>query len=132
MTTQAVIDLQIKQGATFRRSLVWKTRDDAGTATPVPLAGYEARMQIRARKGADTALLTLTSDAESEDYSPHAHLVLEPDDATGRIDIYIGATVTGQLTRSGVYDLELHLLGDPDEVVPFIGGAVLLDKQVTE
>lgn len=132
MTTQAVIDLQIKQGATFRRSLVWKTRDDAGTATPVPLAGYVARMQIRSRKGAATALLTLTSDAESDDYSPHAHLVLEPEGATGQVDIYIGATATDQLTRSGVYDLEFHLLGDPDEVVALAGGAVVLDKQVTE
>ena len=40
------LDLYIEQGATYRKTLTWKT---GSPATPVDLTGYTARLQVRTK-----------------------------------------------------------------------------------
>lgn len=133
MTEQAALDLEVKQGSTFRLQLDWLSQETSESPlVATSLAGYTARMQIKARASSTTALLTLTSDVLAEDYDPLATITLEPGAVTGQMDLYIGASRTELLTRNAVYDLELHLVGDDEEVVPLVGGAILLTKEVTK
>lgn len=82
------------QGATFSRTLTWKT--DAGTL--VNLSGYTARMQVRATVDAPTTVLSLTTE--------NGGITLGG--ALGTIALSVSATSTAALTPGTfVYDLEL-------------------------
>ena len=127
----ATYDIPVEQGATLRLAFVRAEADEDGVPQPVPLRNVVAKMQIRLKARASQAVLTLTSDTTSPDYSPHANLTLEPDGETGRIDVYLGATATDQLVRDCVYDLELHSTTNADEVIRLIQGAIKVNLQVT-
>ena len=90
--------------------------------TPVSLAGYSARMQIRSTaETADPPLLSLTSPTD---------IVL--DDTAHTISLNISATATAALTFSaGVFDLEL-VSGDATPVVTkLLSGNIFATEEVT-
>lgn len=111
------LPLTIYQGATFRKSAVWK----AGTpAVPVDLTGCIARMHIREFLDAPTTLLELTTE--------NGRLVLGG--VTGKVDMIVDATATTALTwTSGVYDLEIEFSNG--EVRRLLQGAVKVSQEVT-
>lgn len=99
MTAPADEDLTCYQGAAFSKSLLWK---DSG-GTPVPLAGYTARMQIRRTVDEEgDPILSLTT--------ANGRITLGPGD--GEILLEISATDTASLPatlsdRKWRYDLEM-------------------------
>lgn len=110
------LDLEVQQGATYRRSFVWK--DSNGD--PVDLTGYIARMQIRRRKSAPVIEHSATTENGGITITP-----LE-----GRIDLLISATATAAFDfTSGAYDLEL--VASDNDVTRFLEGAVSVSKEVT-
>jgi hypothetical protein len=112
-------DLLIEQGATFSLTFEWREDNDTDPPTGplIDTAGYDARMQIKTRPGGDV-LATLTEGNG---------LTVTP----GTIALRIGADVTTTLERNGAYDLELHSVSDPTEVIRLAQGAVMLDREVT-
>lgn len=114
-------DLELQQGATYERTIVWQAAD----GTPRSLAGLQARLQVRGKLDDAAPVLSLTSE-------PAAGLVVEPDGETGRLDVRIGADLTGALAvRGGVYDLEVYDPADPSTVHRLLQGRVKLDREVT-
>jgi hypothetical protein len=104
-------DLYIEQGATFRRTLTVKA---AGVA--VPLTGYTARAQIRA-KAADAAVL-------------HEITCTIPTPANGQIVMLITDEDTAAFTwKTGVWDLELET--PTGDVTRLLKGSVEVDPEVT-
>jgi hypothetical protein len=87
-------DLDIWQGQTFERSLVWKDE----TNTPVDLTGFTARMHIRVAVRAPTTLIELTTENDRITFGS----------LPGQINLLIPADVSTPIVVSdGVYDLEL-------------------------
>lgn len=113
----AKLKLLVEQGATFRKTLTWKT----GTpAAPVDLTGCTARMHIRAEVGATTTLAELTTE--------NGGITLGG--AAGTIVLLITATQTSQFAWvDGVYDLEV-VFADTT-VRRLIYGAVTTSPEVT-
>jgi hypothetical protein len=86
--------------------------------TPVPLAGFTARMKIRDRIGG-TVLVTLVSPTD---------IVI--DTALGTITVVIAASASELFTWTrGVYDLEL--VSGAGVVTAILTGAVTVTKEVT-
>ena len=113
-------DLIIEQGATFTHTFI--KRDAAKVA--VSLAGFDARLQIREEITSSVFLLELTT--------ANGGIVLEANSETGRIDLYIGATVTEGITWvAGVYDIELVETADPDNVARIVKGSFSVDPEIT-
>jgi hypothetical protein len=81
----ARIDLTIYQGATFRKSLVWKSDGEV-----VDLTGYTAQMQIRETIDATTSLLDLTTEND--------RIVITEEE--GKVELVISAADTAQLSFS--------------------------------
>lgn len=111
------LKLLIEQGATFRKSLTWKT----GTpAAPVDLTGCTARMQIRADLESTTPLITLTTENSG----------ITLGDEAGTIELYISDTDTADMTwTQGVYDLEVILANG--DVRRLLYGTVVVTPEVT-
>ena len=108
----AAINLEIKQGATFRRGFTWKNR----LKKPVDLTGCGARMQIR--NAAGTLLADLSTDTDG--------IVLGG--ALGTIDLHIPdeATELMDMSMPGLYDLFIdHPNGD---ATPLLTGNVKFIK----
>lgn len=86
---------------------------------PVPLAGYTARMQIRAKIDSPDVLLELTTENGG----------ISIDTVLNTITIVAQPSLTTQLNFSqAVYSLELV---QGIEVVPFASGNILLVREVT-
>jgi hypothetical protein len=115
----ANIDLTIYKGATFTKSIQWKT----GTpANPVNLTGCTARMQIRKSVNDTSILDTLTTE--------NGKIVFE-DAGNGKLKIEIPASVSTAYTfNSGVYDLEI-VFPSTGRVVRLIEGCVSANPEVT-
>ncbi len=113
------IKLLIKQGATFRKRLTWKT---GSPAAAVNLTGYTARMQIR---------------KDIADALPVAELTTENGGITlggaaGTIDFYLSDTVTAAYTwEDGVLDLELVAPGTGGDVIRLVEGTAAVSREVT-
>jgi hypothetical protein len=87
--------------------------------TPVNLAAYTARMQIREKLNSTTVVHTLSTE--------NSGILL--DNVLRTITLVIPDEVTTDFKfTSAVYDLELLLAG---EVIPFASGAVTLQREVT-
>lgn len=87
--------------------------------TPVPLAGYTARMQIRKKLKDTETILTLTTE--------NGGIVFDNNSKT--ITITMTATQTAALTfNSAVYDLEFV---SGSTVTRFAEGSLLLQQEVT-
>lgn len=86
---------------------------------PIDLAGYTARMQIRAKLDDTTVIKELTTE--------NGGIVI--DNTTKTITLTISATDTAAFTfGTAVYSLELV---NGNVVTPFAGGTVTLTKEVT-
>ena len=111
------LDIYIEQGATFRKTLTWKT---GSPATPVDLTGYSARLQVRAKIDDAEPLLSLTTE--------NGGLALGTTDGT--IALYLSATATGALGwKKGVYDLEM--IAPNTDVIRLVAGSVAVSREVT-
>ncbi len=111
------LKLVIKQGATFRRRLTWKT---GSPLVPVDLTSFTARMQIRNEIESATVLVELTTE--------NGGITLGG--VTGTIDLYISATATAAYTwENGVFDIEM--VTSPDEVIRLVEGSVSVSPEVT-
>lgn len=108
------LDITIRQGAPF--DLVLEARED-DEVTIVPLVGYSGRAQVRDRDRSDGALLL--------------ELEVGVDGPAGDVTLHAGATATAGMATGGFYDVELVNDADPDDVIPFVRGAVTLERQVT-
>ena len=110
----------LEQGVTLSRLIQWLD----STGTPIPLTGYTARMQIRSTIESDTVILSITST-----YSENGVLTIA--EATGKILIYIPASVTATFTSHRmVYDLEI-VNTDTGEVIRLLEGKIKLSEEVT-
>jgi hypothetical protein len=112
----APYDIEIIQGQTFSRALVWKD----GDGEPIDLTGYAARMQIRRSKASPDVLFELTTG--------NGRIAI--DGAAGKVTLTITADESAAFTwRRGVYDLELEA---SDGVVRrLLEGAVEVNREVT-
>lgn len=111
------LKLGIEQGATFDKTVTWKTGDPLA---PVDLTGATARMQIRAKIESPDVLEELTTT--------NGGIVLG--DATGDVTIFIEATATAAYTwRTGVYDLEIEFTNGT--VKRLLSGSVSVSPEVT-
>ena len=109
-------DIEIIQGQTFARAVVWKDSD----GEPIDLTGYGARMQVRRSKASPDVLFELTT----------ANGRVAIDGAAGKVTLTITAEESAAFTwRRGVYDLELEA-GD-GVVRRLLEGAVEVNREVT-
>lgn len=87
--------------------------------TPVDLANYTARMQLREKLTSDTVIYTLTTE--------NGGILF--DNVLKTITLFIPDSVTSSFSfGSAVYGLEFIHNG---EVIPFAGGNITLQKEVT-
>jgi hypothetical protein len=86
------LNLEVEQGATFRKRLTWKA-----AGVPVDLTGYSARMQVRADYGAPLLLELGTGDGG-----------IALGGAEGTIELFIGAADTAKIAwEEAIYQMEL-------------------------
>lgn len=114
-----ITNLEIDQGATFRRSFIV-----AAAGSPIDLTGYKARAQIRLLPSSTTVLVDMTTE--------NGVLSIEP--LAGKISIYLPASQTKALTfteTGAFYDLEIYQVSNPEEVTRVLGGTVILNPEVT-
>lgn len=111
------VPLKIDQGATFRKSVTWKT----GTpAVPVNLTGCTARMHVRSEVKSPNVLLDLTT----------ANGGITLGGAAGTVDLYLSDDQTTAITwTSGVYDLEVEFANG--DVRRLLYGSVSVSPEVT-
>lgn len=121
MSAPFKVPLKIYQGATFTKSLTWKTAPDENAATtPVNLTGCTARMQIRAKLESTAPLLSLTTENGGISLGGTA----------GTVELLIDADDTTAITwKAGVYDLEIVFAGG--EVRRLMYGSVTVSPEVT-
>jgi hypothetical protein len=86
-------NLQIKQGATFQKSILWRSL--AGTL--VDLTGFSAKAQVRVNYASEDPMLSFDSADGS----------IELGGVAGTIILNASAEDTASLVRSGVWDLKL-------------------------
>jgi hypothetical protein len=108
-------NINIQQGATFERVLT--VTDNEGN--PLDLTGYAARMQIRPEKDSATIYAELTTENN----------LITIDGLSGKISLTINAITTSQMTREGVYDLEIISSGG--KIYRLLQGIVRIDHEVT-
>jgi len=116
----------IEQGATTNFEIQYK---DSGS-TPINLAGYSAKMQLRTAVDNTTALLTLSSSLEPD--GTGLNLSGSNGNTTllsGSIGVIISAITSSVLNfDTAVYDLELM---SGSVVTRLLEGTVRLSKNVT-
>lgn len=113
------IKLVIKQGATFRRRLTWKT---GSPAIAVDLTGYTARMQVRAVIEDPVVLVDLTTENGGITLGGTA----------GTIDLFINdAATSAYMWDAGVFDLEMVAPGANGDVIRLTAGTVTVSPEVT-
>jgi len=125
----------IEQGATTDFEVVYNDSN----CDPIDLAGYQARMSIRAAQNRDSQLyITLSSSlgpcGTGLNLSGSVSSAGYPKDLiSGSIGVYISATSSSQLTfNEGYYDLELMSgSGDCMTVTRLLMGQVRLSNEVT-
>lgn len=111
-----VYNIRCDQGSTFQRVITVTQAVSGDTYEPVDLTGYSARMQIRKKFGG-TLLIELT-DGDG----------LTLGGPAGTVTIDMTAAQTAEITRSGVYDLEL-VIGST--VTKVLRGQFILTHEVT-
>lgn len=112
-------NLQISQGALFRKSFIWK----AGGKV-VNLTGWTARSQIRSTFLSSTILCDMTTE----------NGLIEIEGLKGKVTLNIPASTTETFTfniSGAVYDVELCNPNNANEIISFVGGLVKLSLQVT-
>lgn len=109
----------VEQGSTFRKTFVWKTKNQAGTFVPVNLTGWQARMQVRTSVTASSTILNLTNGSG-----------ITLGGAAGSIEIHLTATQTAALV-AGTFVYDLELVSPTGEVDRKLKGAFVVDPEVT-
>ncbi|MEZ2293932.1 hypothetical protein [Variovorax sp. RCC_210] len=111
------LSLKIDQGATFTKTVTWKT---GKPPAPVDLTGAAARMQIREKLEAPEVLIELTTT--------NGGIVLGA--AVGTVTLRIEADATAAITwRTAVYDLEVVFADGT--VRRLLSGSVAVSPEVT-
>ena len=109
-----ILPLSVEQGATFRKSMVWKINGN-----PVNLTGYTARLQARANRSFDPMISLVDG----------AGITLGAE--TGRVTITMTADQTAGLhAGKHKYDLELESAGG--EVTRLVKGMFTVSEGMTE
>lgn len=110
-------DIEIKQGETFNRLVVWDNED----GSHVDLTGYTAKMQIRKRRTSSDVIIELST----------ANGRITLGGAAGTITLTISATDTAALDicQGAVYDLELTV---GSTVKRLLAGEVSFSREVTQ
>lgn len=113
----AVADICIFKGGTFNQTLTYETGEPS---SPVNLAGYTAKMQIRSKPESKALILELSTT--------NGRIVLN--ETTGSIRLLISATITATLSvcDKAVYDLFLY---NGDVKTPVLTGNVIIAETVT-
>ena len=113
----AIADICIFQGATFDQTLFYETGEPS---TPVNLAGFTAKMQIRSKPESKALILELSTT--------NGRIVLN--EATGSIRLFISATDSALLSvcDKAVYDLELY---NGAVTTRILQGNVIISPEVT-
>jgi hypothetical protein len=113
----AKMNLTFEQGATFRKTITWKT----GTpATPVDLTGCTARMHARDKVTDAAPLLELTTE--------NGRISLGG--VLGTISFLVSAVDTSAITwAKAVYDLEV--IAVDGTVTRLVHGSIEVSKEVT-
>lgn len=110
-----IYNFTCEQGATFTRVIT--ATDSAGDE--IDLTGYTARMQVRRDIDASSIIIELTTE--------NGRISLGG--VTGEVTLTIDADDTSDISRPGVYDLELE--SDGGTVIRLLKGAFNLDSEVT-
>lgn len=124
--TPGIYEMEVTQGATFRKQITWFEEDGV---TTIDVTGYTARMQIRRVVDADDVLVTL---ATAENITAEGDITLGG--VLGTILLEMSPTVTAALPatpfdRKWRYDLELAAPGG--EVRRLLMGKVKVSLEVT-
>lgn len=107
-------DFIIKQGATFRKVIVWQDSNEVA----YDLAGYTAKMQLRKYAGGEV-VKELNTENNAITITPEA----------GSIQLELSATETLTLPVTKFkYDL---LLINGSEVIPFLEGYAIVEENIT-
>ena len=109
-----ILPLTVEQGATFRKSMVWKI-----SGSPVDLTGYSARLQARANRSYDPMISLVDGDG----------ITLAGD--TGRITIVISANDTSGL-HAGKHKYDLELISPDGDVTRLVKGMFTVSEGMTE
>jgi hypothetical protein len=115
------LDLVIAQGATFTKKFQWKDANNAA----IDLAGYTARLQIRAETDSTgSPLLEFTTE--------NGRITLNTPES-GDVNLKLTAVDTTAISfTTGVYDLELvHTVSGESVVDNIVYGTVSIRKNVT-
>ena len=115
----AIADICIFQGATFDQTLFYETGEPS---TPVDLAGYTAKMQIRSKPESKAVILELSTS--------NGRITLNYGSNNGAIRLFILATDTALLSvcDKAVYDLELY---NGAVTTRILQGNVIISPEVT-
>ena len=115
----AIADICIFQGATFDQTLFYETGEPS---TPVNLAGYTAKMQIRSKPESKAVILELSTS--------NGRITLNYGSNNGAIRLFILATDTALLSvcEKAVYDLELY---NGAVTTRILQGNVIISPEVT-
>jgi hypothetical protein len=115
----AIADICIFQGATFDQTLFYETGEPS---TPVNLAGYTAKMQIRSKPESKAVILELSTT--------NGRITLNYGSNNGAIRLFILATDTATLSvcDKAVYDLELY---NGAVTTRILQGNVIISPEVT-
>jgi hypothetical protein len=121
-------DMTCEQGSTFIRLLEIEMPDPADptgqTFLPFDLTDYSARMQVRRTLESSTTMLNLTTTSVNG-----SQIVMQPNNDSNALKIYISDEATALITSSGVYDLEIE--NNTGEVSRLIEGQFILIPEVT-
>jgi len=115
----AIADICIFQGATFDQTLFYETGEPS---TPVNLAGFTAKMQIRSKPESKAVILELSTT--------NGRITLNFGSQNGAIRLFISAADTATLSvcDKAVYDLELYNGAITTRVLQ---GNVIISPEVT-
>lgn len=113
----AKLNLTIKQGATFRKRLVWR----GSNKKPINLTGYTAKMQARSAYGDPQVLFELSTENGGISLGGTA----------GTVELYVSdeTTATFSFDRA-VYDLFLY--ASNGDALPLIEGIVRVIPRATK
>ena len=109
-------NILIEQGATWERSMQWKTESNV----VIPLENMTAKMQVRSRNAEGTVVLELSTENGG----------ITMNTTTDKIEMIATATQTGAIPEDiYVYDLEIY--GTNNTVYRLLQGTVTLSVEVT-
>jgi len=123
-------DLKIFCGATWRTELSYANGPGSPTPGPIDMAGWTAKMQVRATRGNGVTEAAPYGTLMIELTTSNGGIVLNADSTPGRIRLQMPASDTTQIIVSPArYDLELTT--NTGDVIRLMMGEALISEQVT-